>query len=89
MQVIDVTVVNKICNGKFYLDKKLIKVSLCFCLYSMLMYILDGCSLILITLTKQLEPIIKEETTGFYWLALVLSYKHSSRYYVYSYSIAI
>ena len=26
MQVIDVTIVNKICNGKFYLDKKLIKV---------------------------------------------------------------
>ena len=80
--MIDVTVVNKICNGKFYLDKKLIKVSIScyFYLYSMLMHILDGCSLILITLTKQLEPITKEETTGFYWLALVLSYKHSSSY---------
>ena len=73
VQVIDVSVANKICNGKFYLDNKKLKISISsYFVHTVWLCILDGWSLIFVTSPKQLEPFTKEETTVFYWLALTL-----------------
>ena len=87
MQVIDVSVANKICNGKFYFDnKKLIKVSIfCyFCSYSMLVLLKMH-----FDISKQLELFNKEKITGFFWLATATTGLFGTWYYAFKQVIMI